>query len=74
MGSQRIQMINLNEDKSAENQITVLPHERLNSSCPLLIIIISLKNSERNVRLALTCEDLKLELGTRTRRILSSNL
>ena len=72
MGSQRIQMISLNEEKSAENQITVLSHLHLNSSCSLLIIIISLKNSERNVRLALTCEDLKLELGTR--RILSSNL
>ena len=73
MGSQRIQIINLNEEKNAENQIAVLS-QHLNNSCSLLIIIISLKNSERNVRLALTCEDLKLELGTRTRRILSSNL
>ena len=71
MGSQRIQIINLNEEKNAENQIAVLS-QHLNNSCSLLIIIISLKNSERNVRLALTCEDLKLELGTR--RILSSNL
>ena len=71
MGSQRIQIINLNEEKNAENQIAVLS-QHLNNSCSLLIIIISLKNSERNVSLALTCEDLKLELGTR--RILSSNL
>ena len=71
MGSQRIQIINLNEEKNAENRIAVLS-QHLNNSCSLLIIIISLKNSERNVRLALTCEDLKLELGTR--RILSSNL